>query len=130
MTETTSLPRSFRRIRLELARAPGEYPEGDPQFGYQLFLPLTEDGQIDADLWSDYRDHFRVVRFRPDGDKDVGHVIRRPGGSWAFRYDISGDEDDESGYRFQAEKFVVGEYVSVKDDGEEYTFRIVSVERD
>ncbi len=127
---TDTVPRSFRHIRLELAREPGSHPVGEPRFGYQLFLPLTEDGKIDAALWDEFRDHFRVVRFRPDGERDIGHILHRPGGSWGFRYDIAGDEDDESGYRFQAEKFEVGEYVSIKDGDETHTLQIISVERD
>ena len=55
--------------------------------------------------------------------------MRRPGGSWAFHYDIEGDEDDEAGYRFNTHPFRPGEYVSIKDDdGDLHTFQVVTVQ--
>jgi hypothetical protein len=47
---------------------------------------------------------------------------------WAFHYDIDGDEDDEVGFRFDDEKFVIGEYVSIREDETMHTFRVTSVE--
>ena len=122
----TGLPGGFRRIRLELAREPG-HPSGSRHHGYVFVAPLDETGRIDAKLWHEHRDECRVVRFRP-GDEDVGHLIHKPGGAWAFHYDISGDEADESGYRFGDEKFVTGEYVSIKEDQTTHTFKVSSVE--
>jgi len=124
---TADLPHNFRRIRMELAREPG-HPMGSARIGYTVLAPLDENGKIDAETWKHHRDACRVVRFRPDEDDDIGHLIRRPGGSWAFRYDITGDEDDEAGYRFGDERFEVGEYVSVREDDGMHTFRVVSVE--
>ncbi len=123
----TQLPHGFRQIRLELAREKG-HPEGARNFGYSFVAPLKEDGHIDAELWHKHREACRVVRFRPDEADDTGHLVRRPGGSWAFRYDIHGDEDDEAGYRFGEERFEVGEYVSIREDDETHTYRIISVE--
>lgn len=122
----TTLPRAFRRIRLELAREPG-YPEGTRQFGYVFVAPLDPDGRIDPVLWKEHRDHCRVVRIRPD-DQDVGHLIQQADGEWAFHYDVAGDEPDETGYRFGDERFVTGEYVSVRENGNTHTFRVSSVE--
>lgn len=127
MDTPRELPRSFRRIMLELAREPG-HPAGDPRSGYQLVVPLTKDGLIDAELWDEYRDHYRVTRFRADGERDIGHVLHRPGGSWAFHYDISGEGDDETGYRLKSERFDVGEYVSIKDDTGMHTYVITLVD--
>jgi hypothetical protein len=121
------LPRSFRRIHLELAREKG-YPAGSRQIGYNIIAPLDSEGRIDAELWRRHRAACSVVRFRPDEDRDIGHLVHRPGGSWAFHYDIQGDEDDEVGYRFQDERFVPGEYVSISEDDGLHTFRVVSVE--
>ena len=121
------LPRSFRRIRLELAREPG-HPEGSALNGYELIAPLDKDGRIDIEAWRAHRDACRVVRFRTDEDDEVGHLVHKPDGSWAFHYDIEGTGGDESGYRFQAERFNVGEYASVAEDDRQHTFRIVSVE--
>lgn len=120
------LPRSFRRIRLELAREPG-HPEGSRRHGYVFVAPLREDGRIDPALWKKYRDECRVMRFRPN-DEDIGHLVHRPGGAWAFHYDVQGDEEDETGYRFEDERFLVGEYVSIREGGKMHTYRVVSVE--
>jgi hypothetical protein len=59
----------------------------------------------------------------------VGHVVRKPGGSWAFHYDIRSDEeDDETGYRFADHVFKPGEYVSVREEYEVLrTFRVTRV---
>ncbi|MFG1300109.1 hypothetical protein V5F49_09980 [Xanthobacter sp. V3C-3] len=124
----SQLPHGFRQVRMELAREKG-HPEGSRNFGYRFVAPLDETGHIDPALWAKHRDSCRVVRFRPDEPDEVGHLVRRPGGSWAFRYDITGTDDDEAGYRFANERFVVGEYISVREDDEMHTFRVVSVEQ-
>ena len=106
------------KIRLELART-REHPEGAPNIGYEFSAPLTEAGKIDPKGWEKAREHCRVVRFRPGEEDDIGHLVRKPGGSWAFHYDIHSDEeDDESGYRFGDHVFRSGEYVSVREDDE------------
>lgn len=120
------LPRAFRDIRLELAREP-RHPDGAHNVGYRLIVPLDSEGRIDAALCKDYAESCRVVRFRPGEEDDVGHLVRR-GRNWAFHYDIEGDEDDEAGYRFSDERFVVGEYVSVREDDGMRTFIVRSAE--
>jgi hypothetical protein len=121
-----ALPRQFRLIRLELAREAG-HPVGSRQHGYRLVAPLDADGRIDPELWKAHRDACRVVRFRPDEDDDVGHLVRT-GNTWTFHYDIKGDEEDEAGYRFGDERFVLGEYVSIHEEGALHTFKVTSVE--
>ena len=125
---TNQLPHEFRRIRLELAREPG-HPEGSRRDGCELIAPLDKTGQIDAALWRTHRANCRVRRFRSAQGEEIGHLVHRPGGSWAFHYDVLGDGDDEIGYRFENEKFQPGEYVSLKEGEKEHTFRVVSVER-
>lgn len=120
------LPRAFHRIRLELARERG-YPQGDANTGYLITAPLDAGRHLDVGLWKTYRDNCRVVRFR-ENDKDVGHLVREPGGNWSFRYDIAGDNADESGFNLQQEKFVTGEYVSVREGDLLHTYRVTSVE--
>jgi hypothetical protein len=106
----------LHKIRLELARCK-EFPEGAHDIGYEFSAPLTEAGHIDADAFRQHKDRCRVVRFRRGEEDDVGHLIRKPGGSWAFHYDIHSDgEDDESGYRFADHVFQMGEYVSIRED--------------
>lgn len=124
----TELPHAFKEVRLELAREK-DHPEGARNFGYVFVAPLDANGQIDADLWARHRDACRVMRFRPNESEEKGHLMHRPGGSWAFRYDISGTDDDEPGYRFKDERFAVGEYVSIREEDVFHTFRVVSVER-
>jgi hypothetical protein len=126
MRGAAGLPVAFQRIRLELAREPG-FPAGSRRHGYVFVAPFDPDGRIDAQLWKMHRADCRVVRFRPS-DEDIGHLVHRPGGSWAFHYDIDGDEEDERGYRFGDERFVVGEYVSIEEAGKMHTFRVVSVQ--
>ena len=121
------VPDSFRKIRLELAREPG-HPTGDPAFGYNLFAPLDDRGRLDAEIWRTHRDHCRVVRFRPGGEEEVGHLVHTQGGSWRFHYDIDGVLDDESGFRLSSESFSPGQYVSVKSADGMHTYRVVSVE--
>lgn len=117
----------LKKIRLNLARTK-EHPEGSARHGYEFLAPLDAEGHIDTEAWRKVRETCRVRRFWGGEAEDVGHLVHRPGGSWAFRYDIAGDEDDEAGYRFGAHPFVVGEYVSIKDeDGDLNTFIVVTV---
>ena len=117
----------LKKIRLNLARTK-EHPMGSARHGYEFLAPLAPSGHIDAEAWKKARDKCRVRRFWGDEAEDLGHLVHRPGGSWAFRYDIAGDEDDEAGYRFGEHPFVVGEYVSIRDDdGDVNTFQVASV---
>jgi len=116
-------------IRLELARD-HDFPEGSSHHGYEFLAPLGSKGHIDPESWKKHRGVCRVKRFWGDGEDEVGHVIRKPGGAWAFHYDVTGDaDDDETGYRFQSHPFQIGEYVSIKEhDDVLRTFRVVSVQ--
>ena len=119
---------TLKRVRLELARD-HDHPNGSRNHGYDFIAPLDDNGHMVVEDWKKARDRCRVKRFAP-GDKDeVGHIIRKPGGSWAFHYDIHGDPDhDESGYRFADHAFKIGEYVSIKEhDGVLRTFKVMSV---
>lgn len=116
------------KIRLNLARS-HDYPNGSAHHGYEFVAPLSEDGHIDATKWKEHRDRCRVRRFWEGEEEDIGHLVHKPGGSWAFTYDIEGDEDDEAGYRFGLHAFVPGEYVSIRDeDGDMHTFQVVTVD--
>lgn len=113
----------LHRVRLELARERG-HPEGSATHRYDLIAPLDAQDHLDAAAWRAHRDQCRVVHTQPDADKRVGFLVRRPGGSWAFRF---ADGEDESGVKFNSERFVPGEYVSLRIDDEEHTYRIVAV---
>jgi hypothetical protein len=121
-----ALPRQFREIRLELAREPG-HPKGSRQHGYRLIAPLDKEGRIDSHLWELHRAACRVVRYRLNEEDEIGHLVRR-GSHWVLHYDIKGADEDEAGYRFSDERFVVGEYVSIHEADGFRTFQVTSVE--
>jgi len=118
----------LKKIRIELARDP-DFPEGNRNCGYTFVAPLDVTGRMDPDEWRQTRAQCVVTRFWEGEKPELGHLVRKPGGSWAFHYDVFGDEDDdETGYRFGQEKFVEGEYVSIREhDDRMRTFRVVSV---
>lgn len=119
---------SMKRVRLELARDP-DHPTGSRSHGYDFIAPIDDAGHIIIEDWKRTRERCRVRRFAPGETDEVGHIVRKPGGSWAFHYDIHGHADnDESGYRFSDHTFKIGEYVSIKEhDGVLRTFKVMSV---
>ena len=122
------LPATFRRIRLELAREPG-HPEGDASIGYTVLAPLTKDGHLDVETANRHRHDCKVIRFHTGEESQEGYLRRRPGGSWAFHYDLSDqEEDDDPGYKFGEHRFAAGEYVTVMEDEGAHTYRVASVE--
>ena len=123
----TTLPNSFHRIRLELAREPG-HPEGDHLTAYEIIAPLDKDGRLDAEAARAHRDACRVTRIRRGVEPEHGVLRHRPGGSWAFHYDLGdGGEDDDPGYRLGQHLFVPGEYVTIQEDEGAHTYRVISV---
>src|SRR5690606_34595948 len=125
MTDPESL---LRRVRLELARDP-DFPAGSRERGYDFIAPLDETGHIVHEAWEQVKDRCRVQRFWPGEPAEVGHIVHRRGGEWAFHYDIHGDRrHDEAGYRFSQHAFLPGEYVSIlEQDGVMRTFFVASV---
>ncbi len=121
------LPNTFHRIRLERAREAGR-PEGDRRIAYSFIAPLRPDGLLDADAARTYREACVVTRFRPGTYPEEGYLRRRPGGSWAFHYDLGDEEDDDPGYRLGEHRFAPGEYVTLIEDDGEHTYRVVAVE--
>jgi hypothetical protein len=118
---------TMMRIRLELARD-HDHPEGSRKHGYEFAAPLTEDGHLNAAAWKQQRDRCRVRRFWEGHADEIGRLVHRPGGSWAFDYNPKSKDDDEPGYRFSTHRFVPGEYVSLTEhDGVQRTFRVTAV---
>ncbi len=115
-------------IRLELARDPA-HPSGSAGHGYEFVAPLGADGRIDAEKWRAQRKRCRVRRFWEGEPDEMGHLVHRRGGTWAFHYDVAGDADeDEPGFKFDAHVFAEDEYVSLREqDGELLTFQVISV---
>jgi hypothetical protein len=121
---------ALNRITLHLART-REFPAGSNAHGYEFIAPLDRDGHLDATGWKTDREVCRVRRFWGDEERDIGHLLHRggpKGGSWAFTYDIAGDEDDEAGYRFGAHSFNIGDYVSINDGDDMHTFVVALVQ--
>jgi len=119
---------TMKRVRLELARDP-DHPDGSREHGYDFIAPIDAEGQLIPEDWKKARDQCRVKRFWAGEPDEVGHIVRKRGGSWAFHYDIHGDaEADESGYRFGDHMFKPGEYVSIREhDGVLRTFKVMAV---
>jgi hypothetical protein len=120
---------SLSKIRLELARD-HDFPDGSREHGYEFTAPLAADGWIADAEWKTQRDRCRVRRVWTGDPDEVGPLIHKPGGSWAFHYDRLGDADvDEAGYRFANHQFKPGEYVSIKEhDDVLRTFKVVMVQ--
>lgn len=127
-SKETHLPESFRHIRLELAREPSN-PDGRADYGYLLWVPLNTQGKIDEAYWKDYRDYYRVLKFRPGQPSEIGHVIHSVSG-WKLHYDIAGKDPDEAGFHLEDERFVPGEYISIRDsDKNTHVYKVSTVER-
>ena len=115
---------TMKRIRLELARD-HEFPNGSSERGYEFAAPLDDAGHLLTDEWRVARERCRVKRFWPGAKDEVGRLVRRRGGAWAFDYNPQRTEDDEPGFRFDRHRFVPGEYVSITEhDGTMRTFLV------
>jgi len=127
MTELSELSPGFRNIRLPLAREPG-HPTGSKEEGYDILAPLSAEGHIDATDWKRHQTACRVRHFRSGEQDRIGRLRRKPGGQWYFDYEDR-DRDDEIGFRFGAERFITGEYVSLGHADGMQTFQIARVEK-
>lgn len=127
MVKLTELDSRFRHVRLVLARDK-EHPDGDPHEGYDLLVPLDDNGHLDTFEWKDKQDLCRVRRFRAKGEDLIGVLRRKPGGQWYFDY-AQGKSDDEIVFKLSDERFVQGEYLSVRNGGVMHPYRITLVEK-
>jgi hypothetical protein len=117
---------SLKRVRLELARTP-DFPEGSRFHGYEFVAPLDAKGHLDSAGWPKAKAACTVRRFWGDQPDELGTLIHRRNGSWAFSYQ-PGDDDDEPIFRFDKHLFVTGEYVTVTEhDGVARPFRVADV---
>ena len=116
----------LKRIRLELARTP-EFPQGNPDHGYEFVAPMTDDGHIDAIAWKEVKDRCEVTRFWGQGEFESG-MLRHVGGGWRFDYKAKDDSDDEPFFKLDRHALTEGAYVSITEhDGVQRPFRVVSV---
>jgi hypothetical protein len=121
----------LQRITLHLARTP-THPEGDRRDGYEIVAPLTEDGLLDAKQWHVVRDQCRVRRFQPGAPDHHGWLVHRAGGeggaTWLIDYDDSTSSDDETTFRLDRHRIIVGEYLSIGSDGGNFEpFRVGAI---
>jgi hypothetical protein len=118
---------ALKRIRLELART-REFPQGNPNCGYEFIAPLREDGQFDAESWKRHREDCIVRRFWQGEDDQHGMLVHGPGGRWKFSYVPDEEDDDEPIFKFNRHVMKQGEYISITDyDGVARPFHIISV---
>jgi hypothetical protein len=125
--EHKPLPRNFRRIRLELAREQG-HPEGSARDGYHLVLPLDAEGRIDVQTWETNRNLCRVVRFRDEQEDEIGGLQRKQGGAWVFHYYSPPNAQDENAPHLQSDRFIIGDYVAIREGDALHTFKIAAVD--
>lgn len=117
----------LKRVRLELARD-HDHPNGSHEHGYDFIAPLDNAGHLLPAEWKKERERCRVKRFWRGEADEIGHLVHKPGGSWAFDYNPKSNADDEKGFKFDRHNFVPGEYVSVTEhDGVQRTFFIKAV---
>jgi hypothetical protein len=116
------------RTRLELART-SEFPEGNPNCGYEFVAPLDAQGHFDATAWHKAKGRCVVRRFWVGADDETGLLIHTRGKRWAFSY-APGEDDDEPIFKFDRHVMKPGEYVSITEhDGVTRAFRVVSVDK-
>lgn len=127
MTSLKDLTPKFRHVRLLLAREK-DHPVGETEEGYDLLVPLDADNRLDAAEWKSHQQHCRIRHFRAGAEDRIGRLRRKPGGTWYFDY-AEGEADDEIGFRFGEERFRVGEYVSVGQNGVTHTYQVARVEK-
>jgi hypothetical protein len=117
---------ALKRIRLELARTK-EFPEGNPNCGYEFVAPLKADSHLDPEEWKRSKDKCTVRRFWQGEDDETGKLVHGRGGRWTFSY-AEGEDDDEPIFKFDRHLMKQGEYVTITEhDGIARPFRIVSV---
>lgn len=116
----------FHHVRLELAREAGN-PVGDPTDGYDFVAPLDSDGRLDGERLRAEPERGYVRRFAGGATVGTGRLRRGPGGNWTLDLD-DGDAADARGFRFEDERFVVGEYVSLTlPSGDQHTYVVARV---
>ena len=67
-------------------------------------------------------------QFADDATVAIGRLRRKPGGQWYFDY-AEGKDDDKICFCLGEERFVMGEYVSIKTQGTMHTYEVARVEK-
>jgi hypothetical protein len=109
---------------LELARC-HDFPNGNSDRGYELTLPLTNEGRLDAEGWLQHRDECRFRRFW--NGQENGGAVKHDRGGWRLVFE-NHLEDDEVIFRGDHHRFAPGEYISVNEpDGTMRTFCVAQI---
>jgi len=121
----------LQRVTLHLARC-HDFPDGSADHGYDMVAPLDADGRLDLEEWKGVRTICRVHRFWGNEEDRIGRLSHRAGGrggaTWIFDYNSNLSTDDEEGFRLDAKRFTVGEYVTIAEaDGREHCFVVTMV---
>lgn len=119
--------KGFHHIRLELAREPG-HPHGNPGDGWDIVAALADDGRLDLGACRAEPKRCFVRRFLRDATVATGHLRHGVGDQWVL--DLENSEVlDASGFRLGAERFALGEYVSIiSADGSVHTYGVERME--
>jgi hypothetical protein len=117
---------ALKKIRLELARTP-EFPEGNPNCGYEFVAPLDAHGKLDSHQWAHNKDRCTVRRFWAKEPDEHGMLKHHRGENWAFFYGAD-EAEEEPIFRLGKHSFAVGEYLSVTEhDGVTRPFHITAL---
>jgi hypothetical protein len=112
------------RVLMVLARGP-DHPEGNLTDRLDLQVHLTAQGMLDAVAWETGHTPWLTSRQRSDHPRRDGELVKLEDG-WAIR---NLDREDDPLLAFSASLMRPGEVARVtRLDGEELTYRIVSVE--
>lgn len=126
-----NMPVSDARLsKISLDPAPGP-KEPATDASYDFIAPLDGQGHIDLAVWKERRALCFVHRKEKSGAVQHGLLVHRAGGSgggtWAFDYEL-GQGEEETGFRFETHRFVVGAYVSIRDaEGTTHTYQVSRV---
>lgn len=116
----------FHHIRLELAREPG-HPAGAPDNGYDIVAALDAEGRLDGEAQRAEPERGHIRRFSGNDSISTGQLRHGPGGRWILDME-QGDAEDAVGFRFEDERFVPGEYVSLSlPSGKQHTYVVARV---
>ena len=117
---------SLMTVRLEMGRT-DEFPQGNPALGYEFVVPLTPEGQVDADAWRRHKDKC-WVRQLENGTAIRRGLVKHVGQGWRFDYQAGTREDDEPFFKLDRHVLAPGSYVSITEqDKVQRPFKVVSV---
>lgn len=119
----------LKKVRLELARTPDQ-PAGRKDQGFVLIAPLSEDGHLDPKDWEEHKQDCRATQFQGTAEHHHGLLQFTPAseGGLPTWFAIFEDDSVAEGFRFETERFVPGEYVSLAvDEDTALPYTVVSV---